>query len=103
MSLGEERYMGEGSAQRIEISGVSGDFDRIKGQCEPDLVWKRAPLITKRRFDSGGFFLGFWDDHGRNRERCEREGMSSKREKLRSGACLLRCINVCVVLRQNGG
>ena len=70
MSLGEEGYMGEGSVQRIEINGVSEIFDRIKGQSSrPDLVRKRAPLIKKRRFDSGGFLLGFWDDHSRNGER----------------------------------
>ena len=63
-SLEEEGYMGEGSVQRIEINGVSGVFDRIKSQCWPDLVWNRAPVVTKRRFESGGFFLRFWDDHG---------------------------------------
>jgi hypothetical protein len=47
--------------------------------CWPDLVWNGAPLITKRRFDSGGFFFGFWDDHGRNREVCGRGKFSPLR------------------------
>jgi hypothetical protein len=33
----------------------------------PDLVaWRGGPcIVAKRRFVDRGFFLGFWDDHGR--------------------------------------
>jgi hypothetical protein len=49
MSLGEEGYMGEGSAQRIEINGVSGIL--IGSNVNVGLTWSGTELPPSRRGD----------------------------------------------------
>lgn len=49
MSLVEERYMGEGSAQRIEINGVSEIL--IGSKVNVGLTWSGKELPSSRRGD----------------------------------------------------